>query len=110
MQIGVTPVQRQQFGVAAALDDASGFQCDDGVALADGRQSVGDDDHGAPCRDGGKVGLDDLLALGIERAGGLIQNQDTRVGYQRAGDGEALALAAREVGAALLDGCVIALG
>ena len=56
------------------------------------------------------VGLDDALALVVERAGRLVEDQDRRVGGERPGDGDALALAARQVGAALLDHRVVALG
>ena len=41
--------------------------------------------------------------VGVERAGRLVEDHDRRVFQQRAGDGEALALAAREVAAALAD-------
>jgi hypothetical protein len=45
--------------------------------------------------------LDDALALVVERAGGLVEDQDARPGGERAGDGDALALAAGQVGATL---------
>jgi hypothetical protein len=41
-------------------------------------------------------GLDQALGLGVERGGGLVEDQDRRVLQQRTGDGEALALAAGE--------------
>ena len=44
--------------------------------------------------------LDGQLALGVERAGRLVEQQDGRVAEQRAGDGDALALAARQPHAA----------
>ncbi len=40
--------------------------------------------------------LDDALALVVERAGRLVEDQDARIGDQGAGDGDALALAARQ--------------
>ena len=51
--------------------------------------------------------LDDGLALGVEGAGRLVEDQQPRPRHQRAGDRDALALAAREVGAALLDHGVV---
>ena len=53
--------------------------------------------------------LDDPLALVIERRGRLVEDQDRRIGGERAGDGDPLALAAGEIGAALLDHRVVAL-
>ena len=50
------------------------------------------------------------LALVVERAGRLVEDQDARIGDQRAGDGDALALAARQAAAALADDGVVALG
>ena len=41
------------------------------------------------------------LGLGVERGGGLVEDQDRSVLQHRAGDGEALALAGRELRAAL---------
>ena len=61
-----------------------------------------------PCAIDPQVALDDLLALGVERRGRLVEDQDARIADQRAGDGDALALAAREVGAALVDDRVVA--
>ena len=49
------------------------------------------------------------LALGVERAGRLVEQQDRRVAQDRAGDREALALAAGEHHAALADLGVVAL-
>ena len=54
--------------------------------------------------------LDDALALVVERAGRLVEDQDARIGDQRAGNGDALALAARKRRAALADDGVVAFG
>ena len=73
------------------------------VAFGQRRQPVRHDDHRAATRDAQQVGVDQRLAFRIERAGGLVQDQDARVVDQRAGDGEALLLTARKVGRAFLD-------
>ena len=52
--------------------------------------------------------LDDPLALVVERARRLVEDQDARIGNERAGNGDALALTARERAAALADDGVIA--
>ena len=94
----------------AFLGDLALLGRDNAVALAHNAQAVGDDDHGTALRDQFQVALHDLLALRIQRRGCLAKDQDTRVGYQRAGDGSGLALVALEVAAALVDLRVIALG
>ena len=60
------------------------------------------DDHRgrAQC---GEVGADQRLAFRVERAGGLVEDQDPRIVDQRARDGEALLLAAGQIGRAFLD-------
>ena len=52
-----------------------------------------DDEHRSAARDLRHVLLNSALALVVERACRLIENEDARVGNQRAGDGDALPLA-----------------
>ena len=52
--------------------------------------------------------LDDRLVLRIDRGQRLVQHQDRRVAQQRAGDGDALALAAGQARAALADHRLVA--
>ena len=59
-----------------------------------------------PCMASCEGALDQPLVLGVQGAGGLVEQQDRRVADQRAGDGEALALAAGEgLGALARAGC-----
>ena len=53
--------------------------------------------------------LDHRLVLGVDRRQRLVEHQDRRVAQQRAGDGDALALAARELDALLADHRAVAL-
>src|SRR3546814_13591443 len=110
MERGIAAAEPEQFVMRAALDDAPLVERQNAVALADCGEAVRDDQHGAAGGDRLQLALDDLLALGIERRRRLVENQDERIGNQRAGDGEALALAAREVDAAIIDERVIAPG
>ena len=93
----------------AALDDAAALKRDKAVALPHGRQAMRDDNNGSPGRYCLEVGLDDLLALGIKRAGCFIEDQDAWAGYQSPRDGETLPLTTREVRAAFFDLRVITL-
>ena len=52
--------------------------------------------------------LDERLRLGVEARGGLVEDQDPRVGEDRPRDRDALALAPREPHAALADDRVVA--
>ena len=52
--------------------------------------------------------LDTRLGLDVERAGRLVEHQDRRVLEHGAGDRDALALAARQLAAALADDRVVA--
>ena len=45
------------------------------VGVDDGGQAVGDDDGGAPDHEAVQCGLHQRLALRVQRAGGLIQQQ-----------------------------------
>ena len=53
--------------------------------------------------------LDQRLALAVEARRGLVEDQDARVGENRARDRDALALPARQLDAALADDRVVAL-
>ena len=54
--------------------------------------------------------LDQHLGAGVHRAGGLVQNQDVRIGEERAADGHQLAFALAELGGFILEFGVIPVG
>ena len=54
--------------------------------------------------------MNQLLTLGVEIARGLVEDKDARIRQNRAGDAQALALAAGEFEAALADERVVAFG
>ena len=73
------------------------------VGIVDRRQSVGDD-KGGPVLHQVFQGLLDLsFRFGVKGRGGLVENQDRRVLQDRPGDGDPLAFAAGEPGAAFAD-------
>lgn len=88
----------EDLGGGALFDDAAGVHEDDlGGGGAGEIHVVGDDDHGDAL--GGEAAHDgDNLAgeLGVERAGGLVEEQDGGLHGEGAGDGGALLLAAGE--------------
>src|SRR5262249_18636255 len=69
-----------------------------------------DDEHGSTARDLRHILLNNALALVVERARRLIENEDARVGNQGAGDGDALPLSPGQAAAPLTNNRVITLG
>ena len=69
------------------------------LAVADRAQAVSDHDRRSAFHGAVEGLLHDLLALLVEGAGGLVEDQDLRVLDQGAGYGDALLLAAGELGA-----------
>ena len=94
--------------MGAGLDDLAGIHNHQAVEHGDRRQTVGDGDDGAALHETVELLLDDRLHFGIERRGRLVEDEDRRVLENEAGDGDALALAARELDAALADQRVVA--
>ena len=75
----------------------------DVVAVDDLRDGVRDHDHGAVLLDGVDAGLDLLRGDGVQRGRGLVQEDDGRVLEEHPGDGDALLLAAGQVGGLVLE-------
>jgi poly(hydroxyalkanoate) depolymerase family esterase len=74
-----------------------------------GGEPVRNGDHGLAGHQGVEARLDGGLDLAVERGGRLVEHQDGGVAQDHPGDGDALALAARELDAALADVGVVAL-
>src|SRR3954454_23136981 len=90
----VTSAGPEQLFVRAVLDQATAIDGDNPVGRAHGRQAVSDDNDGPALGDIAHVLLNDALALEVERARGLIENEDARIADERACDGDTLPLAA----------------
>ena len=80
----------------AAFHDAAGVEHHDLVGAAHGGEAVRDDQHRPVAHQLLDGLLHQPLALGVERAGGLVEDQDGRVAEQRPRDGHPLPLAAGE--------------
>ncbi|CAM5693919.1 hypothetical protein SFUMM280S_06782 [Streptomyces fumanus] len=102
-QQGADQQEAHRAGQAAVEDD-------DAVGVPDGRQAVGDDQDGPAAR-GVRQRPDDVrLAAFVDGAGGLVQDQHRGVGQQRPGEGEPLALAAGQGGAAFAEDGPVTVG
>ena len=80
----------------AALDNDAVVEHDDLVGADHRRQAVRDDEGRAAAADPVEGVLDLLLGEAIERRGRLVEDEDRRPLQDRAGDGDALLLAARQ--------------
>ena len=78
------------------LDDPAVLEHDDQVGVADRRQAVRDDEGGPAVQQAPQRLLDLALGADVDRARRLVEDQDPRVGEQRAREGDELALAERQ--------------
>ena len=89
--------------MGAFLDDASPIQDEDPVRPLDRREPVRDHDRCPSAHQTVERLLDEKFAFVVERARGLVEQQDARVAEDRAGDRDPLALSHREPDAPLAD-------
>ncbi len=104
------PSRLRQRLVSAFLDNVALLHDEDAVGLQNGREAVRDDDGRAAAHQFLQRLLHQLFAFGVECRGRFVEQQDRRVAQDRAGDGDALALAARQRQSALADLGVVAIG
>ena len=73
--------------VRAAFDDPAVIDDQELVGLTDRAQAVGDDKGGTAVHEAQQPLLDLLLGARVHAAGGLVEDEDARVGQDGAGDG-----------------------
>ena len=78
--------------MGASIDDSPAVDDYDFVGQRDGRETVGDDHGGAPSHRLLETGFNRRLGARVNRGGCVVEDQDARVGEQRAGDRDPLAL------------------
>src|SRR5215470_19327715 len=105
---GIASALAQQLLVPAGFDDRSGFDHEDAIGMHDGWQPMGDDDRRAILAELGDGFLHVTLGLRIECGGGLVEQNERSSLDQRAGNRDALALAAGELQAVLAHGGIVA--
>jgi hypothetical protein len=86
------------------------LQHDHPVADRERRRPVGDQDHRPAAAGAAQVAQEVGLGGLVERARGLVEDQEARVADQGAGHRDQLPLAEREAGAALVQHGLVALG
>ncbi len=110
VEVVVAAVESVEGLVGSALHDLALFDYENLVGSADGGEAVGDDEGGAALHEEVEAVLDHGFGLGVEGAGGLVEDEDPGIGEDGAGDGDALALTAGELDAALAYDGVVLLG
>lgn len=89
--------------MGAALGDATLVEDENQARLANGAETVGDDERGAATQQDFEGALEAGFGDGVDGAGGFVQHKDARVGEERAGETDELTLAEGEGGALFAD-------
>lgn len=79
------------------------------VGMLYGAEAVGDDEGGAARHEAVERLLHKVFALGVERRGGFVEDEDVGIGEDGTSYGETLPLSAAEEGSAIADVGVVAL-
>jgi hypothetical protein len=82
--------------VGTVLDQAATIERNNAIRCPHGRKPMRDDENRPPLGDLFHIVLNDSLTLIVEGTRCLIEDQNARVGNERAGNGDPLALATRE--------------
>ena len=107
---GVRRTRLQQFVVGAEADDPAVLEHDDLVGVDDGCDPLRHDDHGGIGRHVGEGVPQAGVGGDVEGRERVVEQVDLGPADERPGDGEALALAARDVRSALGDRRIEAFG
>ena len=99
--LGVPGLGGHEAGMGAVGDDPTALEEHDPLGQVDRRQPVGDDERRPTLHQHAEGGVDLLLDLHVDGAGGVVEDEDGGVVEQRARDRDALPLTARQRVAAL---------
>src|SRR5688572_4129857 len=78
----VGAARRQELVMRPALDDPPAIEHENLRRVLNGREAMRDDEYGAALEQAIDRLLDQALGLGVERRGGLVENEDRRVDEQ----------------------------
>ncbi len=95
--------------MAALLHEPPLLHHEDAVGAHHARKAMRDENGRAPFGEALERFAQGFLALGIERGGGLVEQQDRRVAQEGAGNGDALLLPAGEAPREFAHGRLVAL-
>ena len=97
---GIEPARGQEVVVVSKLHHLTAIDHGDLIHGRRRPQPVQDGDHRAARTEPAQGRVDRLFGVGVEGAGGLIQQEQPRVAHDGPGDGDPLFLAAGEMTAA----------
>src|SRR5262245_40957273 len=109
IQLPVPAADRQQLAMRAALDDLAVLQHQDLIRAFDRRQPVRDDERRAAAAQRTEAVADHRFTLAIETRRRFVEYENSWISQNRAGDCDALALAAGQLHTSLADDRVVAL-
>src|SRR5467141_5194359 len=92
------------------LDNASLVEHQDAMGCTYGRQTMGNEEHRASPAHLREIMLNNGFGLVVERTGGFVEDEDTRVADQRTRNRQALTLATGEGTAVLAHRGIVAFG
>src|SRR5690348_5787258 len=107
---GIRAAAREQLEMRATLDDPAALEDEDLIRADDRRKAVRDGQRGPVRRDLLELGLNQLLRLGVERRGRLVEDEQPRRLENGARDRDALFFAAGELQSPLAHRRAVALG
>ena len=96
--------------MVALLDDIAVLHNQDDIRVANGRETVRDDEACASLHQVIHRTLDQLFCTGIDRTGRFIQDEDAVIGKDSAGNCDQLLLSLRDVAGFLIQLHLIAAG
>ena len=102
-KVAVDVATRQQLFVPPNILYGTLLEHENRVGRHQGRQAVRDDDHRSAVSDARDIGVDDRLAIRVERARRFVEDQDARIDDQRARNRQTLSLSAGKIRRALID-------
>ena len=100
----------EELFVRASFGDVALVEHQNLVGAFQGEEPLGNDKGGAPLHERVQRLLNEVFRFGVHTAGGIVQNEDARVGQQGAGDGHPLLLPAAQGYAALADHRLVPVG
>src|SRR5260370_12005456 len=93
--------------MSAAFNDASGFDDENLLGTANGREAMGDDKCSAATHQVTQPFLNERFRFGVQTGSRFIENEDAWIGENGAGDGDAPLLSTRELYTAFADDRIV---
>src|SRR6266850_751918 len=99
-ELGVTAAELHQLVMRSAFLNPAFVKDVDAVRRADAREAMRDEQHGPPAEKVAHTREEVMLGARVERCGRLVENDERRVSEERAGEGDPLPLADRDISSA----------